>query len=335
MRNVKLWLRMFILAVLSGLLLGSCGGGGGAGTATVRVAITDASDRFESVVLTIEEVGIVASQTPTTYFGRDAIERLPVTIDVLDYPAEQVFHLADIEVPMPSSGQLCFNQIRFVLAREGSDSCVGPYCNYVVEIDDPTPRSLNTPSGQQSGIKLLTPNQFCASSGETTVAVVLDFDPNVAIVHDEKNLGEYLLKPTGIRIIEGEWDIAPADFISGTVLLPIDAFEGQCLLYDTTPLITVEAAAVVDPTLPVLTTLSLAEPPQTASDLCTLQCNGDAACLADCTANLTADCYYSGPYKLLLPQSGDYDLRAGWDIFTGGVDAVTASSTGVVVMLGD
>ena len=136
------------VVVLGGLLLGSCGGGSGSvETATIRVAITDNADRFESVVLTIEEVGIVASHSPTTYYGRDVIGQLPVTLDVLDFPAEQIFHLADIEVPMPTDGQLCFNQIRLVLAREGSDLCTGPFCNYVLEFGDTVPHLLKTPSG--------------------------------------------------------------------------------------------------------------------------------------------------------------------------------------------
>ena len=335
MRNGKHWLGLVAVVMTVGLLLVSCGGSGDVvETATVRVAITDNDARFESVVLTIEEIGIVASQTPTTYYGRDAVGLLPVTLDVLDFPAAQVFHLADIEVPMPADGQLCFNQIRFVLAEEGSDSCFGlPFCNYVIEFGETDPHLLITPSGQQSGIKLLTPKQFCVEAGETAVSLVIDFDPTVAIGKKEKKSEAYKLKPTGIRIIEGNWDIAPDDYISGTVLLPTDEFEGQCLFYDTTPLVMVEAESIAVPTMPVVTSITLAEAPLPAIDLCTQRCAGDVDCQADCEASLAADCYYSGSFKLLLPQSGDYDIRASWDTLAGGVDNVASSSEGVEVVL--
>ena len=337
MKNGKIWSGCFAVLMLFGLFLVSCGGGSGdisAGVATVRVAITDNDTRFEKVVLTIEELGIVASHLPTTYYGRDAVDQLPVTLDVLDFPAAQVFHLADIEVPLPEEGPLCFNQIRFVLAEEGSDSCLGlPFCNYVVELGETAPHRLKTPSAQKSGLKLLTPKKFCVEEGETAVSLVLDFDPNVAIGKKEKKNETYKLKPTGIRIVQGDWDVAPEDYISGTVLLPTDLIEEQCQPYMTSPLVTITADSVTDATLPAVTTLSLVEAPLPAADLCTQQCVDDLDCQTLCEGNLGSDCYYSGPYKLLLPQSGEYDIQANWDVMTSSVENVTSSSEGVELVL--
>ena len=67
------------------LLLAACGddgGGGGdssavsgssAGTGIVSVSLTDAPNGYNAVVLTIKEVGIVASNTATTYYNSTVV----------------------------------------------------------------------------------------------------------------------------------------------------------------------------------------------------------------------------------------------------------------------
>ena len=78
----------------------------------------------------------------------------------VDFPNEATLYLGDIEVPLPDdSGEVCFSQIRLVLA-DGEDS------NYVIENDDPTFKRhpLRTPSGQQSGIKILVKEESCSLS---------------------------------------------------------------------------------------------------------------------------------------------------------------------------
>ena len=144
-----------------------------------------------------------------------------------------------------------------------------------------------------------------------------------------------MLKPTGIRVMEGRWEQPPTDHISGTVLLPTAAVDGVCQLYATTPLATVEAETVADATVPVVTSVSLVEAPLLAADLCLQACSDDADCLSSCAADMTADCYYSGAYKLLLPQPGDYDVRAAWGSMTGSVANVASSTEAVEVVLGN
>ncbi len=306
---MKKTLSSLIKALFLALVLAACGGSGGSpGTATVSVGITDNSAGFDSVVLTIEEIGIVASSTPTTYYGSDAVAILPITLDVLDYPGSAAFHLADIDVPMPDNGQpLCFNQIRFVLARDGDPDCTGPWCNYVIETGAVDPRPLVTPSGQQSGIKLLTPKKFCAQSGDSTVQVAIDFDPATAIVHDAGK-GEYLLKPTGIRIIEGAWGGPSADYVEGTVRIAAGSGPSGCSPLATTPLVTVSGRPAGAVGEPVSTTVSLADA-------------------------LTVDCYQLGHYKLLLPAPGLYDLAASWDGFAAAAGGVASGSSGVDMVL--
>ena len=243
-------LNTLLLCLLFAFSLGACGGGGssdggggssdggggssaGGGTGTVSLSLTDAPNGYNAVVLTIKEVGIVASNTETTYYNSTDLGNLPLTVNVLDFPGESTLHLGDIEVDLPENGDpVCFNQIRLVLAENDEMYKKGGECkddvpckNYVVENGDPTAYALKTPSAQQSGLKVLTPkdfcddtndpndvcvgtpNEFCVEEGDDTVYVSIDFDPVTAIVHNENNGNngnsedKYTLKPNGIRII--------------------------------------------------------------------------------------------------------------------------------------
>jgi hypothetical protein len=266
---------------------------------------------------------VVISGSNTTYYNSSQIETLPTSVDVLDFPFEETVHLADIQVPIPEGkDQVCFNQIRLRLAKEGDPDCPAPGCNYVIEEGGSTPYELKTPSGQQSGVKILTPNDFCVSADEDSVKIVVDFDPASAIVHNENNHNnkdKYLLKPTGIRIIEGSWSDAPDSYIDGIVAIPADeSAPGECIAYDTDPLVTVAAFDDGTTDNPVVQTVTLAEGPVTDSDVCTEWCADDAdsvACQAACEADLSGSCYYRGRFKLLLPDPGIYDLDAYWDAF--------------------
>jgi hypothetical protein len=139
------------------LLLAACGGGDGSSatveTGTVSISLTDAQSGYNGVVLTIKEIGVVASNTATTYYNSTQLDNLPLTVNILDFPEEATLHLADIKVDLPENGKpVCFKQIRLVLAAEGDEDCLGPICNYVIETDYPTQYKL-----KQSGVKILTP----------------------------------------------------------------------------------------------------------------------------------------------------------------------------------
>ncbi len=332
------------------LLLTACGdsgGGGGSSTAsgtttgtdtgTVSVSLTDNANGYDAVVLTIKEVGIVASNTATTYYNSTDLGNLPVTVNVLDFPGEATLHLTDIEVELPENGDpVCFNQIRLVLAAEGDPDCPGSICNYVVDTGDPTEYELKTPSGQQSGVKILTPNDFCIDANNDAVQVSIDFDPATAIVHNENSgnsKDKYILKPTGIRIIEGEWFTAPDSFIDGVVAVPTYNSATGCEELATRPMVTIAAyynsATMTDP--PVVQTVALTDaPPVFAADICTEWCSEDAnfdTCVQSCEEGLLSECYYSGKFKLLLPEKDTYDLAATWQGFSDEVLEVEYNST--------
>ncbi len=310
------------------LLLAACGGGGGglsAGTGTVSVALTDSQGLYNAVVLTIEKIGIVASNRPTTYYNSADINELPVTINVLDLPGAATLYLGDIEVPLPDNGgEICFNQIRLVLADDG---------NYVIENEDPdfTRYPLKTPSGQQSGVKILVKEEtFCLSEQDNAVSITIEFDPETAIGFNANRTNPYQLKPTSMRIIEGEFFTAPESFIDGLVAVPTYNTAGVCEPFATDPFATaplVTVAAYNSSTLKSKT-VALTDGPFKDDVACQQWCGVDnAACLASC--DLTDDnfCYYTGSFKLLLPEKGSYDLTATWDGFNGEISPVEYNST--------
>ena len=155
--------------------------------------------------------------------------------------------------------------------RQRATRCVlAPICNYVIETGDPTQYELKTPSGQQSGVKILAPNDFCIDAGDNTVQVAIDFDPATAIVHNQNNgnsKDKYLLKPTGIRIIEGNWSTAPDSFIDGLVAVPTYNAGSLCETLPTTPLVTVAAYNQGTAVAPVVQTVALAEGPVSGAEL--------------------------------------------------------------------
>lgn len=308
------------------LLLSACGDGGGASTSsnssgTISVGITDDSGLYNAVVLTILDVGAVVSGDETVYYNSSTIDVLPTKVDVLAFANENYFQLSDIEVPLPEGGgEVCFNQIRLVLAAEGDTVCKGRFCNYVITADDTF--ELKTPSGQQSGVKIKAPTDFCVSEGQSTVQVLIDFDPAKAIVHQQKNKNdpfddEFILKPTSLRIIQGAWSATPESFMEGLVIIPTYDNGTAC---ETLPIgdsdwavVAAEQGGEV-----VVQTGALLEGPVYNSAVCEEWCFDLAgptynSCRLDCGDELDSTCYYSGKYKLVLPDLGLYDVSASWE----------------------
>lgn len=214
LRKVFASMGVVALAVLALSQLPGCGGGGNGGgstTGTLQVGLTDKqSDLFANVFVTIKEVRVVPAGLED---AADNDSRLPVvvsystprTVDVLTLRFQQEI-LGTIPLPAGS-----YNQVRLILAPNPSGQAAP--ANYVVLKSDQSIIPLKTPSGQQSGLKVL--GKFEVKAGILN-AILLDFDPNTAIVI--RGNGDYNLKPTGIRIIQPASPL-PATFgsLSGTV----------------------------------------------------------------------------------------------------------------------
>jgi hypothetical protein len=195
-------------------LLQSCsdGGSGSASTGTLSLAITDKmSDDFEKVVISIREIRIVPAGMDNAQDndpGLPVVVRFsePRVIDVMQLHFVQQA-LGDVVLPAGT-----YNQIRLIL--EPNPNGAGQVlANYLVLKSYPNTKiPLTTPSAQQSGLKILGPVEIKPG---IINAVVIDFDPNTAIV--ARGNGDYNLKPTGIRLMQMSEVLSQFGSISGIV----------------------------------------------------------------------------------------------------------------------
>ena len=219
-RKVAGLVGMFVLAALAfGQMMGCSGGGGGtAATGTLQVGLTDAqSDTFQQVVVTIKEVRVVPAgkeSAPDNDPGLPVVATYatPRTVDVLTLRFQQEL-LGSITLP-PGN----YTQVRLIL--EPNPNGQADPVNYLTMKTDPTVKiPLTTPSAQQSGLKVV--GQFQVKPGIIN-AILLDFDPNTAIV--ARGNGAYNLKPTGIRIIQSAGPLTAFGSLTGTVVATFKDF---------------------------------------------------------------------------------------------------------------
>ena len=230
---------ILLLSALGALVqLQGCGGGSAASPTSLQVGITNGSSASATTTAAAAvRTAVAASQvvpSPTTYssivLSIKAIQLVPVGSDP-QTPAESaglpVIPLANAPVSVDIStlhylqqvlGQAVippgtYNQVRLVL----SDNPRGQTpVNYVTLNGSNTKIPLDTPSGQQSGVKIL--GRFEVKTGVIN-AIVLSFDPAAAIVTTGN--GNYVLKPTGIRIDQVASLLSNFGSITGTIHTPI------------------------------------------------------------------------------------------------------------------
>ena len=202
-------------AVVALCLLNGCSGGGGSAPAgTLKLAITDKlSDSFANVVISIREIRVVpagmehkADNDP----GLPVVVRFttPRIIDVMQLQFVQQA-LGDVVLPAGT-----YSQVRLILEPNPNGQGQPP-ANYLTLKTDPGSKlPLTTPSAQQSGLKILGPIEIKPG---IINAVMIDFDPNTAIV--VRGNGDYNLKPTGIRLVQLADVLTQYGSISGNVIM--------------------------------------------------------------------------------------------------------------------
>ena len=201
------------VATLALLLFQGCGGGGStASTGTLKLAITDKmSDNFQNVVISIREIRVVPAgkeNAPDNDPGLPLVVRFatPRVIDVIQLQFVQQA-LGDVVLPSGS-----YSQIRLILEPNPNGQGQQPANYLVLKTNLTTMIPLTTPSAQQSGLKILGPIEIKPG---VINAVMIDFDPNTAIV--ARGNGDYNLKPTGIRLVRMSEMLTQYGSISGTV----------------------------------------------------------------------------------------------------------------------
>ena len=182
--------------IVASLLFFGCGGGGGggsssqSGTGTLNVSLTDApAGGFDAVNVTVSKVRVHQSASATENdAGWTDITLSPARkINLLNLTNGALEELG--ETPLAAGH---YTQLRLVLVPNS----VTPLANSVVLSGTTTEIPLDTPSGVQSGIKLI--NQFDVAAGQR-VDLVLDFDASKSVVKAGAS-GKYMLKPV-IKVI--------------------------------------------------------------------------------------------------------------------------------------
>lgn len=176
-------------AALAVATLAACGGGGGGGSAsgdgTLRVALTDApSCGYDNVYVTVEKVRVHTAAGAADAEGgwREIVLAPARRIDLLALTNGVLEELGSTALPAGD-----YSQVRLVLA---SNSAADPFAN-AVQVTGGALVALDTPSAQQSGLKLQA--HFTVEPGQLT-DLVLDFDACKSVVK-AGNSGKYNLKP--------------------------------------------------------------------------------------------------------------------------------------------
>lgn len=190
------------LTVIMGLFAAGCGSGGDGGTqpGILSVSLTDApACGYEVVNVTVSKVRVHQSGSASDNAGgwTDITLNPPRPINLLDLndPTQPNFALEYLgETPLAAGH---YTQLRLVLEANHGNQSSAQWI--VLEGQDPNIPSnripLETPSGIQSGIKLI--HEFNVPSGQR-VDLLLDFDACHSIVMTGS--GKYKLKPV-IKVI--------------------------------------------------------------------------------------------------------------------------------------
>lgn len=179
----------FLPAIAAAAILAACGGGGGSsgGTGTLSVKMTDApSCGYDHVWVTVTKVRVHKSDTASDAdpgWSEVAVTPDPGSdgrrIDLLSLQNGVLAELGQTALP---EGH--YTQVRLVLSGASG-------ANQLVLTSDKSVVNLDTPSAQQSGLKLK--RGFDVAAGDT-VDLVLDFDACKSIVKAGAS-NRYNLKP--------------------------------------------------------------------------------------------------------------------------------------------
>jgi hypothetical protein len=213
MKKLSLLLTITI-AVFFGITACDNSTGSDGGTGTIDVTMTDAPANYDSVHVTINKVRVHKEEEAETdqeetdeeaeEDGWITILSEPMTVNLLELTNGNQVALGTEELETGN-----YSQMRFILGDENT-----------VTIDGET-YDLQTPSGQQSGLKL---NIDAEIEENIQYSLLVDFDAARSVV--KQGNGEYLLKPVlrAVNIAETgsiTGNVQPSDF-NTNVLAVVD-----------------------------------------------------------------------------------------------------------------
>jgi len=191
MKSILLPFLRGVVVSAAAMIVAACGGGGeapggtSAGAGTLRLALTDApACGYEQVNVTIERVRVHASSTAGDGDGGwfEIVLTPPKRVDLLTLTNGVLEELGSTSLP---AGR--YTQMRLVLAANTSAAGMA---NSVVPAGA-TERALQTPSGQQTGLKMNVNIDVAAGQ---LADFVIDFDACRSVVRAGQS-GRHLLKP--------------------------------------------------------------------------------------------------------------------------------------------
>lgn len=191
---------LLLMSFIAAMTLGGCGDGSGndpsASTGTVNLGVTDAPvDGATHVVVEFTGVEVKPQGASAISF----IFPAPRQIDLLALQGgDSELLLVDTVLP---AGQYEFVRLMVNADRNASDS--------YIDLEDGSRHALFIPSGNQSGLKLVS--GFTVAAGGTS-NFTIDFDLRKSIHNPAGQDGAYLLRPA-LRIIDNN----QVGSISGTV----------------------------------------------------------------------------------------------------------------------
>ena len=187
--NKLAWIGLGAWGAMVAAAMVACGGGGGSppdAQGTMRFAITDApACGYDHVWVTVEKIRVNASSNASdTDAGWTDLTLSPAKrIDLLTLTNGVLEELGSTPL---AAGH--YSQVRLVLAANAAGSATPANA---VQPTGGAVLPLTTPSGQQSGVKLLANADVAAGQ---MADLVLDFDACHSVVQ-AGNSGQYLLKP--------------------------------------------------------------------------------------------------------------------------------------------
>lgn len=203
MKNNLTQLKRVVLASTVAIVVSACGGGSSGGTTQMKLAVADAPvDGATAVIVKFTGVELTGNggNPVTINFAQ------PKTIDLLNDSGKASAVLFDQPIPSGSYGQ-----VRLVVIADGNPS------NSYIDISDGSRHGLRVPSGEQSGLKLVS-GFNAPDSG--VVDYTIDFDLRKAITCPAGQAPACILKPA-LRLVDNK----TVGNIQGTVnasLVPTD-----------------------------------------------------------------------------------------------------------------